>query len=79
MFVLSIILIIIIFCCRKRREFLYWATPLSFMISGILGVYLERIELIETQKGNKNPVETIAILLGIHYMFYMIGHQFFAS
>ena len=81
LFTASVILITVILCIRKQIHFFYIATPISFLLSGALGIYIEIRFLffdwktVEVEKINGE----IALFIAFHYMFYTTGHQFFAS
>ena len=75
----SAILLYVIACTRKRTEFPYFAIPVSFMISGLLGMIVEILVLKYQNEGNKDLVKSVALPLAIHYMFFTTGHQLFAS
>lgn len=64
---------------RKRQEFIYVATIISFLISGVLGGIVDTIIVINAFALEEDPVAPVAIYLAIDYAFYTIGHQFFAS
>ena len=72
------ILYIVVFK-RKRREFPYLAIPISFLLSGLIGIITEIFILKYQTGGNPDLVKTFALPLAIHYMFYTTGHQVFAS
>ena len=78
-FIASAIVLCMIVGSRKRREFLYIATPISFMASGLIGVYCEIALTIQSNSDDEDLVKNIRLFLAIHYMFYTVGHQFFAS
>ena len=76
----SVYILYVIVFVRKRTEFIYLATPISFLISGLIGMTVVFNALIKTIKGDdENLVSDLAFPLAIHYMFYTTGHQFFAS
>ena len=80
LFTASVILITVILCIRKQIHFFYIATPISFLLSGALGVFIElRFLFFDWKTVESGEYNDIALLLAFHYMFYTTGHQFFAS
>ena len=75
----SIYMLVVVVIQRKRYDFVYAATILSFLISGCLGGVVGTIIVINAYKLEEDPVAPVAIYLAIEYAFYTIGHQFFAS
>ena len=64
---------------RKRTGFMYLGTPITFCLSGIFGTWVQLVFLNKHFQGEQNPVSSVGLLLAVHYMFYALGHQFFAS
>ena len=75
----SIYMFVLVVCQRKRTDFVYSATILSFLISGCLGAPVGTIIVINAFELEEDPVAPVAIYLAIEYAFYTVGHQFFAS
>ena len=78
-FIASAVIFCVIVCSRGRKEFLYIATPICFGTSGLIGVYCEIALGLQSNSDDEDLIKNIRLILAIHYMFYTIGHQFFAS
>ena len=75
----SVTVLVLVTGHRKRTEFLYIMCPLSFLLSGIFGVWYS-VKLYTTKSdGDIESIQTIALLLAFHYIFFSMGHQYFAS
>ena len=74
----SLAVFVTIACCRKRREFFYLATPITFFFSGVFGAWFEIIFVLENDTGTVEEFKKVGILIALHYSLFSMGHIYFA-
>ena len=74
----SLVVFVMIACCRKRKEFFYLATPITFFFSGVFGSWFEIVFVLDGGTGSVEEFKKVGILIALHYMFFSLGHTYFA-
>ena len=75
----SVGVLALVTCYRKRIEFLYICCPASFLLSGVFGIWYSIRLYTSKADGDLASVQTLALLIAFHYVFFSLGHQYFAS
>ena len=71
----SLIMLYVVISVNKRRDFFYIATPLAFLASSCLGIYIEyRFIFADWNQYDELDYEEVGIGLSVRYMFYTLGH-----
>ena len=77
--VASAVVLIIVCCFRKRAEFGYIATPVSFFLSGLVGSRVDVKFIKEGYIGGNLQAYEMGVWIAFTYMLIATGHQYFAS
>ena len=72
--VASALVLIIVCCFRKRTEFVYIATPVSFFLSGLFGSYVDFNFITEGYRGDTLQAYQMGVWIALTYILIATGH-----